>query len=287
MINKETELLKNIQVTSENFKKITPLTECLTNFVTVNDCANAILAIGGSPMMADEPNEVEEFVAIADVIVINMGNVTKDQIKSMKLACRKANEVNAPIVIDPVGVGGSKLRNDLVLDLIKYNIAAIRGNMSEIKAIANLIGLINTSNKGKGVDVSVEDIITKENVKQHAEIVKNLATKLNTVVIASGPIDIVSNGDITLTIDNGDEMMPLITGSGCMLSSIVGTCISASDELNGSIYATLAMAIAGENARKDVDELDLGTGSFRTFLIDYLYKTNAEELINKANMEIL
>ena len=117
--------------------------------------------------------------------------------------------------------------------------------------------------------------------------VRELAEKLDTTILASGPIDILSDGKTTIAIDNGDDMMPLITGSGCMLSSIVGSCIGGSTPLEGSLVAILAMNLAGEKARAKVDEKDEGTGSFRAYLIDYLYKTNAESLINESNIRIL
>ena len=108
----------------------------------------------------------------------------------------------------------------------------------------------------------------------------------DTVILASGPIDILSDGTTTIAIDNGDDMMPKITGSGCMLSSIVGSCIE-DQTFEGSLVAILAMNIAGEKARAKVEERNEGTGSFRTYLIDYLYKTDSETLMNEANIKIL
>ena len=143
------------------------------------------------------------------------------------------------------------------------------------------------NNTAKGVDVNIDDIITEENLSANGEIIRELAEKLDTTILASGPIDILSDGKTTIAIDNGDDMMPLITGSGCMLSSIVGSCIGGSTPLEGSLVAILAMNIAGEKARAKVDEKDEGTGSFRAYLIDYLYKTNAESLINESNIRIL
>ena len=165
--------------------------------------------------------------------------------------------------------------------------AAIRGNITEIKSIAKLVGVIDENNPAKGVDVNIDDIITEENLSANGEIIRELAEKLDTTILASGPIDILSDGKTTIAIDNGDDMMPLITGSGCMLSSIVGSCIGGSTPLEGSLVAILAMNIAGEKARAKVDEKDEGTGSFRAYLIDYLYKTNAESLINESNIRIL
>lgn len=288
MTNTENELLGKLD---ENLKKIrekNALTHCITNSVTINDCANAVLAIGGSPFMAEDAEELEEVVTIADVLVINIGKLSKSQIESMKISAKTANETGTPIVLDPVGVGVTQLRNKTTMDLIEnYDIAAIRGNISEIKAIAKLAGVLDESNTAKGVDVNTDDIITEENLKANGELIKELALKLDTVILASGPIDILTDGQTTIAIDNGDDMMPLITGSGCMLSSIVGSCIGGTNPLEGTLVAILAMNIAGEKARAKVDENDEGTGSFRTYLIDYLYKTNAESLVNESNVMIL
>ena len=288
MINNIEDIKGNLKNSLENVRKNNPLTHCITNSVTINDCANAVLAIGGSPIMAEDEEEMEEVVEIADVLVINIGKLSKEQIKAMKVSAAHATKTNTPIVLDPVGAGISQLRNNTIKYLVENNnITAIRGNISEIKAIANIVGLLNTESAAKGVDVSEDDIISRDNLEINGNLVKELAKKLDTVVIASGPLDIISNGETTIVLDNGDEMMPLITGSGCMLTSIVGSCVAVNDPFEGSILASIAMSLAGEKARKQVDENDLGTGSFRTFIIDYLYKTNVESLINESKIEIL
>lgn len=271
-----------------NVREKGPLTHCITNVVTTNDCANAVLAIGASPIMAEDESEIEEIVNISNTLVINIGKLSVEQIKAFHKGCEIASKINVPIVLDPVGCGISNLRNTTTLELINnYNITAIRGNMSEIKAIANLLGLFDTKTKSKGVDVSSTDIITKENLSFNGEIVKNLALKTNTVVIASGPIDIISDGDLLIAIENGNPMMERITGSGCMLSSIVGSFVGVNDPLTGSITASLIMSIAGENAREFVDKNGLGTGSFRASLIDNLSTLEAEELIEKGNVYLI
>ncbi len=288
MTNQKESLLNNINETLSQIKEKNPLTHCITNSVTINDCANAVLAIGGSPFMAEDAEELEEVVTIADALVINIGKLSKEQINSMNVSAKVANETDTPIILDPVGVGVTELRNKTTMDLINnYNMAAIRGNITEIKSIAKLVGVIDENNTAKGVDVNIDDIITEENLSANGEIIRELAEKLDTTILASGPIDILSDGKTTIAIDNGDDMMPLITGSGCMLSSIVGSCIGGSTPLEGSLVAILAMNIAGEKARAKVDEKDEGTGSFRAYLIDYLYKTNAESLINESNIRIL
>ncbi len=288
MTNQKESLLNNINETLSQIKEKNPLTHCITNSVTINDCANAVLAIGGSPFRAEDAEELEEVVTIADALVINIGKLSKEQINSMNVSAKAANETDTPIILDPVGVGVTELRNKTTMDLINnYNMAAIRGNITEIKSIAKLVGVIDENNTAKGVDVNIDDIITEENLSANGEIIRELAEKLDTTILASGPIDILSDGKTTIAIDNGDDMMPLITGSGCMLSSIVGSCIGGSTPLEGSLVAILAMNLAGEKARAKVDEKDEGTGSFRAYLIDYIYKTNAESLINESNIRIL
>lgn len=284
------EILNDTKEAMKNVKEITPLTHCITNFVTVNDCANAALAVGGSPIMADDSEEVAEVVDIANVLVINIGKLSETQVDAIRESSKHANKIGKPIVVDPVGAGISGLRNRVTKELVEdYKLAAIRGNMSEIKAIAKLINLDVTNNDGneaagKGVDVAESDIISKDNLDINGLYVKELAKELDTVIIASGPIDIISDGEYTFGLENGDEMMPLITGSGCMLTTIIGSYVGANDALIGSITASALMAIAGEKAAEYVRANDLGTGSFRTFLIDNLYKTDAEEISKRANL---
>lgn len=287
MTNKN-DILKKLPETLNEIRSKNPLTHCITNSVTINDCANASLAIGGSPLMAEDVDELEEIDTIANALVINIGTLTKKQIEAMKIGAKTANKTDTPVILDPVGVGVSELRNRTTLDLIEnYSIATIRGNISEIKTIAKLTGLIDENNTAKGVDVNIDDIITEDNLETNGALIKELAKKLNTTILASGPIDILSDGKTTVAIDNGDDMMPLITGSGCMLSTIVGSCVGGSAPFEGSLVAILAMNIAGEKARAKVDANDEGTGSFRAYLIDYLYKTNAESLVNESNIKIL
>ncbi|MDL2270193.1 hydroxyethylthiazole kinase [Methanobrevibacter sp. OttesenSCG-928-I08] len=282
-------IINKIPDAMDKVKEKNPLTHCITNFVTVNDCANAILAIGASPIMADDDAEVEEIVEIADSLVINIGKLSKFQIAAIKKSCEYASKTNTPIILDPVGCGISKLRNEITIDLItNYNIQAIRGNMSEVKAIARLLEIDLSNNiKGKGVDVSKDDIITKENLSENGEIVKKIALKTNSIVIASGPIDIISDGNLIIAIENGNEMMEKITGSGCMLSSIVGSFLAFNDPFIGSITSSLLMSIAGEKAREYVNNKNLGTGTFRSKLIDYLFLLDSDEIISKGNIYLI
>ena len=292
IIINDSENVKNVLNAFENavknVKENAPLTFCITNFVTVTDCANAALAIGASPIMSNGAEEGGEIVNIASAIVINIGTLSKSQNELMRNSANQAKEIGKPIIFDPVGAGVSGLRNDMTKEIVEnYPLALVRGNMSEIKAITQLINLDLNETKdaaGKGVDVAESDIISKDTLEANALIVKELAKELNTVVIASGPIDIISDGEKNFGLDNGDEMMPLITGSGCMLTTIIGSYVGANDALTGGITACTLMTVAGENAADYVRENNLGTGSFRTLLIDNLYKLTAEDLVERANL---
>ncbi|MCQ2964414.1 MAG: hydroxyethylthiazole kinase [archaeon] len=296
--NKKSYILNEVKKSFRKVKEENPLTYCITNSVTVNDCANAVLAIGGSPIIAYNEEEVEDIINIAKSLVINIGNPSKDEIKAMKKACYFANKKDIPIIFDPVGVGISKLRNELSLNLIQnYNINIIRGNMSEVKTIAKLFNLNSLKSdyskstqeyKQKGVDVNIEDIITKENILENGILVKELAKKLNTIIVASGPIDLISDGEIIITISNGNDMMPKITGSGCMLSTIIATYSGVNNPLISAIAASLHITIAGEKVGKyKKSTAELGLGTFHQYLIDYLYLLKENDISKNARIEII
>ena len=280
-------IIERIPLLLENIKEKNPLTHCITNSVTINDCANAILAIGASPIMTEDIREIEEIEKIANVLVINIGTINKIQEELIYNACKHANKNNIPIIFDPVGVGMSKLRNEITLNLIEnYKLSAIKGNMSEIKKIYSLI-YNNQDPNNNSIDANLNDLTTEKTLKDNSKIVKKLSKKLKTIVIASGPIDLISDGEITIGIKNGDEMMTLVTGSGCMLSAICGSCIGANNPLEGSVLACLIMSIAGEYAKNYVNNENLGNGTFRVVLIDYLNKLTGKDLIKKSNIVIL
>lgn len=278
MIKKSSELI-------EKLREECPLTHCITNYVTINDCANAVLAIGGSPAMANEAPEVEDFVNIAGATVINMGTLLDNQIEAMKKAAMHTAKTGTPLVLDPVAVGVSKLRNDTTLELInESNPYIIRGNMSEIKAIAKIFNIEDNESIAKGVDVSDDDKITLENLEDNAKLIMTVAQRLDTTINVSGSIDIICDGESVYAIDNGEAIMSKITGSGCMLTCILGAFSSVSNSLEASIIGSLSMAIAGELAYRKVEINNLGSGSFRTFLIDELYNMNEEKIKKYAKL---
>ena len=203
----------------------------------------------------------------------------------MKKSAKQATKMEKPFVLDPVGIGISKIRNETPIDIIKESKPAIiRGNLSEIKAIATFYGILDECTTAKGVDVADTDIISEDTLEINAQIVKNIAEKLDTTIAVSGPIDIVSNGKEVYALKNGNPMMANITGTGCMLGCIMGAYAAIDDSLLAAITATTVMSIAGEIAAKTATDNNQGTGSFVTYLIDELSKMNPETFKEYANI---
>lgn len=266
----------------ENVKTKTPLVHNITNYVTVNDCANILLACGGSPIMADDIDEVEEITSICSALVINIGTLNERTIASMIKSGKKANELNHPVILDPVGAGASKLRTETTFKLLnEVKFSVIRGNISEIKTI--FLG----SGSTKGVDADVSDRVTSENLDEVVAFAKKLSKKTNAAVTITGAIDIVANSEKAYIIKNGHPMMGKITGTGCMLTSIIGAFCGANYEniLEASATALCAMGLCGELAFKKVEESDGGTSSFKMHLIDYMSKLNYQMLKDGAKIE--
>lgn len=270
--------------TFENLKKNPPLVHNITNYVTVNDVANTILAIGGAPLMADDINEIEEIVGISSVLYINVGTLNARTIESMIQAGKFANKKGIPVVLDPVGVGASTLRNETVETLIEeVKIDVIKGNISEIKALYT-----NAKNAG-GVDVQADDIVSDGNLEESTNFLKGVAKSLKCVIAATGAIDIITDGEDVALIRNGHAMMSKITGTGCMLGSIIATfCGSNPKEIvSATVTAVAVMGLAGQYAANKVERLGEGTGSFRTYLIDSLSMIDIDQLEEGALIEIL
>lgn len=240
----------------------------ITNYVTVNDCANVVLAIGASPIMADEISEVEEMVGICNALVLNIGTAHERIIASMLKAGKAANAKGIPVVLDPVGVGATMFRRQSVAQLMEViSFSVIRGNMAEIKTIAGLEA------KSAGVDSLEEE-------NDGAKIALNLAKKLGCVIAITGKIDIVSDGMSTYALENGDVALTNVTGTGCMSTSLIGSFLGASNNaLASAIAGILTMSIAGEVADKSK-----GMGTFHTSLIDAISQMDAKGIINKAKI---
>lgn len=261
-----------------NVKEKRPLIHNITNYVTVNDCANILLASGASPIMADDIEEVEEITSICTGLNINIGTLNARTINSMIKAGKKANELNHPVLLDPVGAGASTLRTNTANKLIaEVNFDVIRGNISEIKTLA--IGSGTTS----GVDASIDDAVTEENLLNVIEFVKEFAAKTNAIIAITGAIDIVANKDKAYCIYNGHPLMSSVTGTGCQLSALITAYISANldNKLEAVVAAICAMGVCGEIAYQRMSELD-GNSSYRNYIIDAIYNLDGKTLTSKA-----
>ena len=266
----------------KNVPEKSPIVHCITNYVTVNDVANIILASGASPIMADDIGEVSDITSICNSLVINIGTLNSRTIASMIEAGKRSNKLGHPIILDPVGVGASKLRMETTLRLLEeINFSVIRGNASEIKAI------VNQSKTASGVDVSLEDIINEDNINKYIEIGKALSKANNAVVAITGPIDIITNGEKTYLVRNGHKNMERVTGTGCMLSGLIGGYIGANPDniLESTAVAVAAMGLCGELANHKVGEKGLGTGSLRNYLIDFMSNLDQETLMGGIKIE--
>ncbi|WP_449539651.1 hydroxyethylthiazole kinase [Ferdinandcohnia sp. Marseille-Q9671] len=265
-----------------NVRENCPLVHNITNYVTVNDVANMVLACGGSPIMADDPKEVEDITSICNSLVINIGTLNERTIESMILAGKAANKLGRPVILDPVGAGASTLRTNTAYRLLhEVQFSVIRGNMSEIKTVHQGSG--NT----KGVDAAEEDVITENNLEGDIQFAKQVSKQTGAVVAITGAIDIVANAEEAFIIRNGHPMMAKITGSGCMLTSVIGAYCGAnpSEILHSTVLAVSAFGYCGEQAYKNVEETNGGTSSFRTYLIDYMSMLDYPTLEGGMNIE--
>lgn len=262
----------------ENVRTSAPLVHCITNYVTVNDCANALLACGGSPIMSDEPEDVVDITTICGGLVLNIGTLNKQTIAGMRAAGKRASELGHPIVLDPVGAGASALRTATASEILDtMDVAVIRGNMSEIKAVAG------ASVATRGVDVNPDDVVTDENLAASAAFAKELAKKTGAIIAITGAIDIVADDERAFAIRNGNAIMGKITGAGCMLSCLVGAYSVANKEdmLEGVVAAIAGEGLCGQIAAERMTEAD-GNGSFRTYLLDAMYNLDAATLADGA-----
>lgn len=263
-------------------RKTMPLIHNITNYVTVNDVANILLACGGSPIMSDEVEDVEDITSICNGLNINIGTLHKSSIEGMLRAGKKANDLHHPILLDPVGAGASKFRTETALRLMQeLNLAVIRGNISEIKTLA--LG----SGTTKGVDADVSDAVTEENLEQAIEFVKAFSKKTGTIIAVTGRIDLVTDGNRCYVIRNGRPEMGKITGTGCQLSGMVTAFITANPDemLEAAAAAVCAMGLAGEIGWSRMQTGD-GNAIYRNRIIDAIYNMTGDILEKGANYEI-
>ncbi len=258
----------------ERMNEEQPLVHNITNYVTVNDCANALLAVKASPIMADDAKEVEDITALSSALVLNIGTLNERTVESMLISGKKANDCGIPVVFDPVGAGASSFRNEVarkLLDSIQFTV--IRGNLSEVGFLS---GLAVTT---KGVDVSEKDKHLKAE-----DVAKMVSKQQNCTVVITGKTDVISNGESTYRVHNGHEMMASITGTGCVSSAVMGAFLAVSDEpVTGALLSTMVMGCAGELAFEEVG--NLGTGSFKVSMMDRLSRMSPVVIEERGRYE--
>ena len=266
----------------ENVRSTCPLIHNITHYVTVNDCANMVLACGASPIMADDAAEVEDITTICGGLNINIGTLNSRTITSMLLAGKKANLLGPPVALDPEGDGASQHRTDTpnrLLREVKYTV--IRGNISEVKTLASGAGTT------KGVDADVADKVTEENLDSAVAFAKAFAARTGAVVAITGAIDIVADAHKAYCIRNGHPMMSSITGTGCQLSALTAAFVTANPDqpLEAAAAAVCAMGLAGEIAHSRLSPLD-GNSTYRNYIIDAVYNMTPAQLEEGATYEV-
>lgn len=244
-----------------------PLVQCLTNFVSMNYAANAVLAIGASPAMVHAEEEAPEFARFAGAVVINIGTLSSPWLRSMLLTAQAAAEAGTPWVLDPVAHHATAFRRDAIQRLLDLKPAIIRGNASEIIALAG------GHSTGKGVDA-------RDAVAQAEQSAHDIATRHKTVVAVTGEVDYVTDGTRAVRIAGGSPLMPRVTATGCALSAVVGAfaAVSKDDTYAAAVAALSCFGIAGERAAVHAD----GPGSFAWRFLDALAALDADCLTRES-----
>ncbi len=268
------DIKKKTSALFENVREQVPLIHQITNYVTVGDCANVTLAIGASPVMADDLAETEDIAAISSALVLNMGTLNERTIASMLASGKRANALGIPVIFDPVGAGASGLRNKTAKKILEQvDISILRGNLSEISFLAG------QKASTRGVDVSAADA---EN--DGTAIAQNTARQYRCVTAITGAVDIVSDGERTIAIKNGHPMLSKVTGTGCMTTALTAAFAAVSEDyLAAAVSGITAMGVAGEIAFEKAG--DRGTGSFRIALMDAVSMLNSELIEARAKVE--
>ena len=266
----------------ENLRSRSPLIHNITIYVTVNDCANMVLACGASPIMADDAAEVEDITTICGGLNINIGTLNKNTIPSMFLAGKKANELGHIVLLDPVGAGASRLRTDTANRLMQeVRFDAVRGNISEIKT------LCTGSGSTKGVDADAVDAVTEANLDDGVQLVKTFAQRAGCIVAVTGAIDLVSDGERCWCIRNGRAEMSRITGTGCQLSALMTAFLVANPDhkLAAAAAAVCMMGLAGEIGWANMQPGD-GNSTYRNRIIDAIFNMTGDALEKGAKYEL-
>ena len=266
----------------ENVRAKSPLVHNITNYVTVNDVANVLLAAGGSPIMSDDSDDVEDITSICGGLNINIGTLNKNTIPSMFLAGKKANALGHIVLLDPVGAGASRLRTDTANRLMQeVRFDAVRGNISEIKT------LCTGSGSTKGVDADAVDAVTEANLDNGVQLVKTFAAQTGCIIAVTGAIDLVSDGERCWCIRNGRAEMSRITGTGCQLSALMTAFLVANPDrkLDAAAAAVCMMGLAGEIGWANMQPGD-GNSTYRNRIIDAIFNMTGDALEEGAKYEL-
>ncbi|SMP61786.1 hydroxyethylthiazole kinase [Anoxynatronum buryatiense] len=249
-------------ILSETRRK-TPLVQVITNYVTINDCANVLLACGASPAMCEVEQEAYAFSKLSAAVYCNIGTLTPEQRLAIKEALRGAAEKEIPVILDPVGCGAIPSRIDYIEELrSQYPIHVVKGNLGEIKSLA-------------GIKTEVRGVDSVDDGKDAVEACVSLARDWQCVVAATGEQDVVTDGTRVAVIQNGTQMLTKITGAGCMAGAVIaGFCGAAASSFEGTVAGLLAISLAGEQAAASADG-DL-PGTFKVKLIDEIHRLTEE-----------
>lgn len=245
-----------------------PLVHNITNFVVMNNTANALLSLGASPVMAHAAEEVEDMVSIASALVVNVGTLSPSWVEAMELAMRRAASLGVPIVYDPVGAGATPYRNSVNVRLLSAATPTIiRGNGSEIMALA--ADLAPALSECETIAAQTKGVDSTASSDAALEAAKRLSSALGSVVVISGPRDYIVSGSSVQTNDHGTPMMARVTGMGCTSSALCGAFVAVrrNDPATAALHAMQTMGMAGEKALAQA----LGPGSFQVAFLDALY----------------
>jgi hydroxyethylthiazole kinase len=254
----------------ERIRQQSPLVHNITNYVVMNSTANALLALGAAPVMAHAPEEIEEIVAIASAVVINIGTLSAPWIESMAQAMAAARQRHLPVILDPVGAGASRLRTQTCLDLIRQTPPTIiRGNASEIRALRV------SSATTRGVD-------SRDRAEAALEAGRELNLASGATVSISGPLDLIVRGSEVIEVANGHPLMPRVTGLGCAASALTGAFAAVnSDPLLAAAHAMAVMGLCGELAAEE----SRGPGSFHVAFLDALYRLDEDVVRERLRLQ--
>ncbi|WP_394554523.1 hydroxyethylthiazole kinase [Agromyces sp. MMS24-JH15] len=286
---RETDAAESAAVLLDRLREVSPLTQCITNSVVTNFTANALLAIGAAPAMVDIVGEAGPFAGIAGGLLVNLGTPNREQRDAAREAVASARAAGTPWVLDPVAIGALPIRTALAHELLAFRPAAIRGNASEILALAG------TGTGGRGVDAA-------DSTDAAADAARRLADSSGAVVAVSGPIDLITDGVRVARITNGDALLTRVTGGGCALGAVVAAFLGAArdgvgttrtssgaptgpdgyDPFEAVVAANLAYTVAAELAAAEAS----GPGTFAVAFLDALARVDRVDLRDRGNVSI-